>query len=63
MDTAVPVDHRVKVKESQKVDKFLNLARKPKKKSVDDITKKYLWTILQKKSVDDITKKICGRYY
>ena len=31
MDFAVPVDHRVKVKESEKKDKYLGLARELKK--------------------------------
>ena len=31
MDFAVPVDHRVKLKESEKRDKFLDLARGLKK--------------------------------
>ena len=31
MDFAVPVDHRIKLKESQKKDKYLNLARELKK--------------------------------
>ena len=31
MDFAVPVDHRVKLKESEKKDKYLNLARELKK--------------------------------
>ena len=32
MNFAVPVDHRVKLKESEKKDKYLDLARKLKKK-------------------------------
>ena len=31
MNFAVPADHRVKLKESEKKDKYLNLAREPKK--------------------------------
>ena len=31
MDFAVPADHRVKVKESEKIDKYLDLARELKK--------------------------------
>ena len=31
MDFAVPVDHRVKIKENKKRDKYLNLARELKK--------------------------------
>ena len=30
MDLAVPVDHRVEIKESKKVDKYLDLARELK---------------------------------
>ena len=32
---AVPADHRVKIKESEKKDKYLNIAREIKKKSVE----------------------------
>ena len=31
MDFAIPADHRVKVKESEKKDKYLHLARELKK--------------------------------
>ena len=31
MDFAVPVDHRVKLKESENIDKYLDLARELKK--------------------------------
>ena len=31
MDFAIPVDHRVMIKESEKRDKYLDLARKQKK--------------------------------
>ena len=31
MDLAVPADHRVKIKESEKIDKYLDLARELKK--------------------------------
>ena len=33
MDFAVPADHRVKLKESEKRDKYLELARELKKKT------------------------------
>ena len=32
VDFAVPVDHRIKLKECEKKDKYLNLARELKKK-------------------------------
>ena len=32
VDFAVPADHRVKLKESEKIDKYLDLARELKKK-------------------------------
>ena len=31
VDFAVPADHRVKMKESEKIDKYLDLAREPRK--------------------------------
>ena len=35
MDHAIPVDHRVKLKESEKRDKYRDLARELKKKTVE----------------------------
>ena len=34
MDFVVPADHRVKLKESEKRDKYLDLAKEMKKKTV-----------------------------
>ena len=33
MDIDVPADHRVKIKEGKKMDKYFNLAKEQKKKS------------------------------
>ena len=35
VDFAVPVDHRIKLKESEQRDKYLDLARKLKKKPIE----------------------------
>ena len=35
MDLAVPADHRIKLKESEKRDKYLDLARELKKKTME----------------------------
>ena len=35
VDVAVPADHRVKLKENEKKDKYLDLARELKKKTVE----------------------------
>ena len=32
MDFAIPADYRMKIKESDKIDKYLDLAREPKEK-------------------------------
>ena len=37
MDFAVPVDHKVKIKKIEKIDKYLDLARELKKKTVEDV--------------------------
>ena len=36
MDFAVPADHRVKLKESEKKDKYLGLVRELKKKKISE---------------------------
>ena len=35
MDFAVPVDHRIKIKESEKMNKYLDLVRELIKKNVE----------------------------
>ena len=38
MDFAVPADHRVKIKENKKINKYLDLARELKNEGDDDNT-------------------------
>ena len=40
MDFAVPVDHKVKIKENEKIDKYLDLARRPNIVIVNEKKKK-----------------------
>ena len=54
MDFVVPADHRIKLKEREKKDKYLDLARELKKKTIelegDDYTNRdwYFWYSHQK---------------
>ena len=47
MDFAVPADHRIKLKENEKKDKYLDLARELKKTEEHEKEQLYqLWLVL-----------------